>query len=232
LHLLEENRRQEAKRLTDLQGEVMAVRKRVEETRSRFDSFSDSFRQLDTRITELQTYEKDRKEAQSSFIERVSDSLVDKDKTFKAWETRFGEIEKVNLNLNSQLEDLEASRQAVGKAVSGVDDIVQRFERRINEITEIQRLNDERFRQEWTSFKSDDLKRWTNYMLSQEEQSRETAIQITNSTSTLQELQDLSEQTRDNLNRLTRETVKHVQTILMSYQESIQSVAALVDKKA
>ena len=232
LHLLEENRRQEAKRLTDLQGEVMAVRKRVEETRSRFDSFSDSFRLLDTRITELQTFEKDRKEAQSSFIDRVNDSLVDKDKTFKTWETRFGEIEKVNLNLNSQLEDLEVSRQAVGKAVASVDDVVQRFERRINEITEIQRLNDERYRQEWTTFKSDDLKRWTNYMLSQEEQSRETAAQINSSTSTLQELQDLSEQTRDDLDRLTRETVKHIQSILMSYQESIQNVAALVDKKA
>ena len=232
LHLLEENRRQEAKRLTDLQGEVMSVRKRVEETRSRFDSFSDSFRMLDTRITELQTFEKDRKEAQSSFIDRINDSLVDKDKTFKNWETRFSEIEKVNLNLNSQLEDLEISRQAVGKAVAGVDDVVQRFERRINEITEIQRLNDERYRQEWTTFKSDDLKRWTNYMLSNEEQSRETAAQITSSASTLQELQDLSERTRDDLDRLTRETVKHIQTILMSYQESIQSVAALVDKKA
>jgi chromosome segregation ATPase len=232
LHLLEENRRQEAKRITDLQGEVMAVRKRVEETRSRFDSFSDSFRQLDTRIAELQTFEKDRKEAQSSFIERVNDSLVEKDKTFKTWEARFSEIEKVNLNLNSQLEDLEASRQAVGKAVSGVDDVVQRFERRINEITEIQRLNDERYRQEWTTFKSDDLKRWTNYVLSQEEQSRDTSSQIANATATLQELQDLSEQTRDDLDRLTRETVKHVQSILMSYQESIQSVVALIDKKA
>lgn len=232
LHLLEENRRQEAKRLTDLQGEVMAVRKRVEETRSRFDSFSDSFRLLDTRITELQAFEKDRKEAQSSFIDRVNDSLVDKEKTFKTWETRFSEIEKVNLNLNSQLEDLEISRQAVGKAVAGVDDVVQRFERRINEITEIQRLNDERYRQEWTTFKSDDLKRWTNYMLSQEEQSRETSAQITSSSSALQELQDLAEQTRDDLDRLTRETVKHVQTILMSYQESIQNVAALIDKKA
>ena len=69
LHLLEESRRQEAKRLTDLQGEVASVRKRLEETRSRFDSFSDSFRTLDTRIAELQTFEKDRKQAQSVFID-------------------------------------------------------------------------------------------------------------------------------------------------------------------
>lgn len=232
LHLLEENRRQEAKRLTDLQGEVMAVRKRVEETRSRFDSFSDSFRSVDTRIAELMSFEKDRKEAQSAFIDRVNDSLVEKDRTFKTWETRFNENEKANLNLNSMIEDLETSRQAIGKAVGGVDDVVQRFERRINEITEIQRLNDERYRQEWTTFKSDDLKRWTNYMLSQEEQTRETASQISSATANLEDLQALSEQTRDDLDDLTRETVRHIQAILMSYQDSIQSVAALIDKKA
>ena len=37
LHLLEENYRQENKRLNDFQGELVAHRKRVEETRSRFD---------------------------------------------------------------------------------------------------------------------------------------------------------------------------------------------------
>ena len=41
----------------------------------------------------------------------------------------------------------------------------QRFDRRLNEITEMQRLVEERFRQEWVSFKADDQKRWTNYTL-------------------------------------------------------------------
>lgn len=232
LHLLEESRRQEAKRLTDLQGEVVAVRKRVEETRSRFDTFTDSFRQLDGRITELQVFEKDRQEAQSAFIDRVNDSLLDKDKTFKAWEQRFSEIEKINLSLNAQMGDLESSRQAISKSLSSIDDVAARFERRINEITEIQRLNDERRQQEWTTFKSDDLKRWTNYTLSQEEQARNTASKLTEVAASLQELQNLSEQTRDDLDRLVRETVKHIQAILFGYQDSIQSIAPLIDKKA
>lgn len=232
LHLLEESRRQEAKRVTDLQGEVTAVRKRVEETRSRFDSFNDSFRQLDTRITELLTFEKDRKESQSVFIERVNESLVNKDKVFKGWEQRFTEIEKVNLNLNTQLDDLEKSRQAVGKAVAGVDEVTQRFERRINEISEIQRLNDERFRQEWTAFKSDDLKRWTNYMLGEEEKSRVLGQEISEMSNQLQSLQDISQQNQEEIDRLTRETVRHIQSILVGYQESIQTIAPLVDKKA
>ena len=231
LHLLEENRRQEAKRLTDLQGEVASVRKRLEETRSRFDSFSDSFRTLDTRIAELQTFEKDRKQAQSVFIEKVNNSLVDKDKTFAAWEKRFTEIDKVNLNLNKQVEDLEVARQAVGKAVSNVDEVTQRFERRINEISEFQRLNDERFRQEWTGFKSDDVKRWTNYMLSQEEQSRENAQQFKELSAQLQELDDLSSSLREQLDVLSKSTMRHVRSILMAYQDSIQDITPGFDKK-
>ena len=231
LQLLEENRRQEAKRLTDLQGEVASVRKRLEETRSRFDSFSDSFRTLDTRIAELQTFEKDRKQAQSVFIEKVNNSLVEKDKTFAAWEKRFLEIDKVNLNLNKQMEDLEAARQAVSKAVSNVDEVRQRFERRINEISEFQRLNDERFRQEWTSFKSDDVKRWTNYMLSQEEQGRENAQQFKDLTAQLQELDDLTSTLRDQVETLSKSTMRHVRSILMAYQDSIQEIAPTLDKK-
>lgn len=232
LNLLEENRRQEAKRLTDLQGEVASVRKRLEETRSRFDSFSDGFRTLDTRITELQTFEKDRKQAQSVFIEKVNNSLVEKDRTFASWEKRFAEIDKVNLNLNKQMEDLEAARQAVNKAIGNVDEVTQRFERRINEVSEFQRLNDERFRQEWTSFKSDDVKRWANYMLSQEEQSRENVQQFKDLTAQLQELDDLTSSLRDQLEALSRSTSSHLRSILVAYQDSIQEISPLIDKKS
>ncbi len=232
LNLLEENRRQEAKRLTDLQGEVASLRKRLEETRSRFDSFSDGFRTLDTRITELQTFEKDRKQAQSVFIEKINNSLVEKDKTFTSWEKRFAEIDKVNLNLNQQMEGLEAARQAVNKALGNVDEVTQRFERRINEVSEFQRLNDERFRQEWTSFKSDDVKRWANYMLSQEEQSRENVQQFKDLTAQLQELDDLTSSLRDQLEALSRSTSSHLRSILVAYQDSIQEISPLIDKKS
>lgn len=231
LHLLEEGRRQEAKRLTDLQGEVASVRKRLEETRARFDSFSDSFRTFDTRIAELQANEKDRRESQSQFIDRVNSSLVEKDKVFANWEKRFAEIDQFNANLSSQIETLENIRLSVTKAIQSAEDVTQRFERRINEITELQRLNDDRYRQEWNVFKSDDVKRWTNYMLAQEEQNRETTQQYTELTRQLQEIDDLTALMRDELDALSRETLRHVQTILLAYQESIQNIAPLLENK-
>lgn len=232
LHLLEENYRQENKRLNDFQGELVAHRKRVEETRSRFDVFSDTFRTLDLRIAELQTFEKDRKEAQSVFIEKVNNALLDKDKTFREWEKRFADIDKVNLDLNTQLTELESARKAVDKSISGAEDVIARFERRINEISEIQRLNDERFRQEWNSFKADDLKRWTNYLLGQEEQLRIINQQLTAAREDLETVKDASVRTRDDLEKLTCETFRYIQAVLGAYQESIQSFAPLAEKKA
>lgn len=231
-HLLEENYRQENKRLTDMQGELAALRKRVEETRSRFDVFSDSFRSLDTRITELLTYEKDRRDAQAIFIEKVNSSLVDKEKSFRIWENRFEEIDRINLALSSQFEALEASKKAVDKSITGAEEVIERFERRINEITEIQRLNDERFRQEWNSFKGDDLKRWTNYLLGQEEQLRVLSQRLGSAQEELEALKDSSQKSRDDFDKLTRETYRYVQAILGAHQESIQNLAPLAEKKA
>lgn len=231
-HLLEENYRQENKRLTDMQGELAALRKRVEETRSRFDVFSDSFRSLDTRITELLTYEKDRRDAQAIFIEKVNNSLVDKEKSFRIWENRFEEIDRINLALSTQFEALEASKKAVDKSITGAEEVIERFERRINEISEIQRLNDERFRQEWNSFKGDDLKRWTNYLLGQEEQLRVLSQRLGSAQEELEALKDSSQKSRDDFDKLTRETYRYVQAILGAHQESIQNLAPLAEKKA
>ncbi|MCK9246816.1 MAG: hypothetical protein M0P11_07670, partial [Anaerolineaceae bacterium] len=232
LHLLEEGRRQEAKRVTDLQGEIALTQKRLEETRSRFDSFSDSFRTFDSRVAQLQNNEKDRRENQSQFIERVNSLLVEKDKVLSGWEKRFAEIDQFNANLGTQIETLEKIRLSVSKAIDAAEDAAQRFERRINEITELQRLNDNRYRQEWTNFKSDDVKRWSNYMLAQEEQNREDTQKFAALTTQLQELDDLTTSMRDDLDNLSRETVRHIQTVLIAFQDSIQSLAPLVDKKA
>ncbi len=231
LQMIEENRRQEAKRITEVQGEIASMRKRIDETRNRIEGLADNFRTFDTRITELQTFEKDRKEAQAVFIDTVNSSLVDKERNFKNWEARFKELDAININLNAQVESLEEARLAVSKSLAQADKMTQQFERRINEISEVQRLNDERFRQEWASFKSDDLKRWANYMLTYEEQNREGNQEIVELNRQIEELKDLSIRNQDAVEVLQRETVRHVQAILRAYQDSIQNVATLLDNK-
>jgi len=232
LQMIEENRRQEAKRITEVQGEITSMRKRVDETRNRIEGLADNFRTFDTRITELQSFDKDRKEDQSRFIDTVNSSLVEKERSFKNWEGRFHELDSINTNLNTQIEALEEARLSINKSLAQADKLTQQFERRINEISEVQRLNDERFRQEWASFKSDDIKRWANYMLTYEEQNRDTKQEMGDLSRQLEELRDISVHNQDAIEALNRETVRHVQMVLRAYQDSIQSIATLLDNKA
>lgn len=222
LHLVEENRRQDTKRLSDLQGEVVAQRKRLEENRGRLELSADNLRPIENRINELQATEINRREAQSAFFEKIKLQGVERDRIFKEWRDRFDAMEKINHGFESQLTGLESTHKAVKKSQAELDDVTQRFDRRINEITEIQRLNDERFRQEWTTFKADNLKRWTNYTLGREEQHRETDRQVENISKRFTDLEDLTRTIQNALQQINQDSVKRFQILLRSYQESIQ----------
>ena len=89
------------------------------------------------------------------------------------WTKRFDDIEKRAETLTTALQTYTEVERSLRKAQEEFDEISEKLSRRIHEITEMQRLGEERFRQEWTTFKSDDQKRWVNYTLTQEEQVKE-----------------------------------------------------------
>jgi chromosome segregation ATPase len=79
-HAFDENRKQEAKRVADLQGEIAAVRKRVEEAKAKADLNADSWRNMDLRIKELLNSEAERKVAQNAFIDQQSLVHLDRER--------------------------------------------------------------------------------------------------------------------------------------------------------
>lgn len=212
--LLEDAQRQDTKRLTDLQGEVAALRKRLEEQRGKSDLNAESLRKIEMRLSEFQAAEGERRQVQTAFIEKQNLIQVERDRVWKDWKVRFEVIEKSALNLDAQLQALDATHRSIKRAQEGFDEISQRFERRINEITEMQRLTEDRFRQEWVSFKADDQKRWTNYTLSQEETQREVSRQFEKLNERLVALEDTAQEVRDVQRQITEETQKHLQVLL------------------
>ncbi|HJS29747.1 MAG TPA: hypothetical protein VJ768_09005 [Anaerolineales bacterium] len=173
LRLIEEGQRRDTKRLTDLQGEVVAFRKRLDDQSGKQELIQDRMKKVDTRIEEIASTQTDRVELQTAFMEKMSLKEVDRDRKWKEWETRFEAIEKEAGSLETQILGLDEVKRSVKRAQETLEDMTERMERRINEITEMQRLSEDRFRQEWLTFKADDQKRWTNYTLNQEEQYRE-----------------------------------------------------------
>jgi hypothetical protein len=228
--LIEDGRRQDAKRLTDLQGEVTALRKRNDEVRGRIDVAEANLRKAETRLNELVAVERERRDAQAAFLEKQALAEVERERTWKDWQARFSLVEGQSAQLASQLQLLDTTHLTIKRIQEGVDDLMQRVERRINEIMEMQRLAEERFRQEWTTFKADDQKRWTNYTLSQEEQRSETGRRfdrmlerITFLEDSLQEAQDLVEQTAEQASRRLQSLLSTVHE-WVSENERLQGV--------
>ncbi len=220
--LIEDGQRQEARRVTDLQGEVAAMRKRLDEQRGRLDLVNDSLRKIETRIGDLQNTENERRQTISTFIDKQNMLQLERERVWKDWQTRFEAIERQSANLDTQVQALDALQRSVRRAQEGFEEITQRFERRINEITEMQRLAEERFRQEWVAFRAEDQKRWTNYSLVQEEQQRELARQFDRSSEQLTQLADQLQELQDAVQLITAETQKQLQGLLAMAHEWVE----------
>ncbi len=197
VRLVEEDRAPIQKRFTDIQGELSALRKRVDEQRAQYEMVGETYKKIDKRVNELMVSEEERRENQRVFIEEVSRRELDVEKAFNEWTKRFDSIEERAETLTTALQTYSEIERSLRKAQGEFDTITEQISRRIHEITEIQRLGEERFRQEWATFKSDDQKRWVNYTLSQEEQTKESSRRferLNERTTTLEEmLQDLQD---------------------------------------
>jgi len=220
--LLEENLRQEAKRLTDLQGEMTALRKRQDEQRGKIDLASDSARKVELRIGEFQSAESERRQTIAAFIDKQNLSAAERDRIWKDWQTRFELIERQGVGLDAQLQAIEATHRSIKRSQEAFDEITQRFDRRINEITEMQRLTEDRFRQEWVAFKADDQKRWTNYALVQEEQQREQNRYFERNSERVVVLEDLTQEMRDTIQQIREDNQKRLQSLLAIAHEWVE----------
>lgn len=227
--LLEEGRRQDSKRLTDVQGEVTAIRKRMDEQRGKMDVSVDSVRKLELRIAEMQAAEGERRQSQTAFLEKQALQQVERDRAWKDWQDRFQQIEKQGQTLETQLQSLDVVQRSVKRSQEVLDDASQRFERRINEVTEMQRLVEDRFRQEWTSFKADDQKRWSNYNLTHDESQRDTARSFEKTNSRLVVLEDRAQEMMDLLHQINEDTRKRLNSLLTLAHEWAESHSELID---
>jgi DNA repair exonuclease SbcCD ATPase subunit len=221
--LLEDGRRQDTKRLNDLVGEVTALRKRTDDQRGQVELVNTSIRKLEARLNELLTVETERRDVQAAFLDKQAIIQVERERTWKEWQARFDGIEKQAIELTSQLQTLETTHRDVKRSQQVLDDLNQRVERRISEITEIQRLSEDRFRQEWVTFKADDQKRWTNYTLIQEETKSEAVRQVEKVSERVTMLEDEIQEGQDQLQVMSEQTEKRLQALLALAHEWVSA---------
>ncbi len=210
----DENRRQNVKRVADLQGELTAMRKRVDEARAKADMSVDNIRNMDNRVNELLLSESERKGAQTDFIDQQSLAQIDREHMVKDWQEKFEEFKQQGQSLDAQVATLDETLRAAKKSQETYNELNTRLERRINEISEMQRLAEDRVRQEWVSFKADDQKRWTGYSLSQEESMRDLRKDMNRFEERMAALDDSAQVLQDQLHQTADATEQQLQELM------------------
>lgn len=221
----DEARKNDLKRIADLQGELTSLRKRIDENREKSTVQGDTIRNIESRITELLASELERKQAQTIFLDQQRIAQVDRERSWKDWQEKFNSFQKEAEALDEQIQRLDEALRNAKKAQETYVDLNAKLERRINEVTEMQRLAEERLRQEWISFKADDQKRWTGYSLSSEENFRDIRKEvgkyeerISTMSEVAQVLQDQIHQTTDVSEKQLQEMMNVVHEWMVSYQ--------------
>jgi chromosome segregation ATPase len=221
--LSEETRKNDLKRVTDMLGELTALRKRVDENREKTTITADGVRNIENRFSDLLASEMERKQAQSAFLEQQAVAQIDRDRAWKEWREKYEAFQKETESLDTQVQKLDEALRGAKKAQDTYLELNTKLERRINEVTEMQRLAEDRLRQEWVSFKTDDQKRWTGYSLSSEESFRDIRKDVQKNLEQVAVFNDASQLLQDQMHQTTDTTEKQLQDLMNVVHEWITS---------
>ena len=173
LAIVEEGRRQDAKRIGELQTEQADLRKRQDESRGKLEIVEDLSRRTDVKLGEVFLAETERRTAQAQWLEAQASAQLERD---RAWTDLRAKVEAALTGLEGYIHRLEGyddTNREVKRASETFKQTIELIERRINETTEMQRLGEELFRQDWAAFMADNQKHWATHLLLREEQWRE-----------------------------------------------------------
>ncbi len=222
-HAFDENRKQEAKRVADLQGDIAALRKRIEEAKAKADLNADSWKNMDIRIKEVINSEAERKVAQNAFIDQQSLAHLDRERMYKEWKQKFDSITVQTETFDTQVQALEEMLRSARRAQESYNELNVKLERRISEVTEMQRLSEDRLRQEWVTFKADDQKRWIGYTLSQNEGTKDLNRELQKLEERIPPLDEAIEILQDQLHQTTDATEQQLQELMNVAHEWLSS---------
>ncbi|HEX2909074.1 MAG TPA: hypothetical protein VHO69_19530 [Phototrophicaceae bacterium] len=218
LVFLEEQRRQDARRISETQSEMPEIQKQIDSIRPKLQLLEELALRTERKVQEVQGAERDRRDQIQQFIDQQTLLLQQRDQQVAELMKRFGEQDSV---MQRNLERFEVWAEAYRNMKKIIDDferIGDRLERRINEVAEMQRLSEERFRQEWNDWTSDDQKRWKQFTLSNDEVWRGHDKEFDRFVQRIAEMEAMFAPIQDSLNRLWNLAREQAQLYRERYQ--------------
>lgn len=169
----EDSHKQEARKAAEAQSEVTDLRLRQDGLRGSLDTVEDRIRQLEIRSAEFAAAEAERRESTGTWMEGQNLRMADLERVWGEYARRFEIFEKRAGEIDERVRTFEDTHRAMRQLQTELGKTLERLERRIAEIGEMQRLNDDRQKQEWSGFLAEDQRRWSAFKLSDDERNQE-----------------------------------------------------------
>ncbi len=202
LTFLEEQRRQDSRRISDIQSEIPELQKQLDGLRPKLESLESMVVRSEKRILELQAAERDRREEMQQFTDQQTLLLQQRDQQVAELTKSFGAYDEDMKRYMERFESWAETYRQMRKIVEDFERIGERLGRRINEVAEMQRLSEERFRQEWNDWIADDQKRWKQFTLTNDEAWRNQNKQLEQLRQRLEQVSAVYEPIKDSIERM------------------------------
>lgn len=211
LHSLESEASQHKKIVDNLMAEFDTFKKRIDEIRFKSEGILDGIRNNESRLNEIVATENERKQAFIEIIEQQTLIRKEHDRIWKDWEIQFND--SIN-QVYKLIPELQNQQVELKRTKDSFEEITQKFERRINELTEMYRLMDEKFRKEWATFKSDLEKRWSGVSLLLEDKQQDIGGEIEKINDRILAVEDSTHDMQEVLLLMSKEIQKGMQGLM------------------
>lgn len=186
---LEEQRRADTRRVSELEGQFPGILKRVDELSARFVRLEDSVRKLPSRVDEAI-------EIAKSYDPRIEELRVadfQREQRVKKYLEQAERVDEEVERLVEQTQKYALLYNQNKQALEGLNTFQDRLEKRQNEIAEMQRLTEERLLRQWEEWQSTFARDWQKRQVGEEDRWRRQDIRNQKTTELFAELEEQNE---------------------------------------
>ncbi|MCC6906044.1 MAG: hypothetical protein IT326_09400 [Anaerolineae bacterium] len=173
LTYLEEQRRGDSRRIADLGGEILEIAKRNESQQTKVELLEELARRNERGLAELSGNLIEMRQQRQTWVEQEALTAQKRETLMNDMVQRMDAFNGEMQMYSKQALLWSDTHRAIQKELEDFNRVADRVDRRLNEVTELQRLSEERFRVEWEEFQQEDQKRWRQFTLTNEESWRE-----------------------------------------------------------
>jgi hypothetical protein len=155
-----EQRAGDNKRIAQLQGETVELLKRTDAAAARVTVTEERIQRLEKDLQKIQPIPEQLYQDQKAFIEAQKLSDVERDRQMGDWEQAISEQKTLIEKQIVRLREFEARYEQAGRALRAIEEFQASIVREQKQVSELQRLAEERQRKELADWQAENEQRW------------------------------------------------------------------------